>query len=794
MKETKIYLAASMFDGVSKVETLNGFRDYLRGYLLKNGLASPAPSLFIEEARFARAKLFLESGFDVIPADHEAFQIALAALDDAGRLETPGEFIFGFTGEIPSRFLDKLQGRVKRTFLTIGGESPSPFADAYLDVATVLSERPGEETAAPAPGKTPSIVPLPPLEPAPPADPKSKSASAEPAAARSADASSAPVIRHTDTDGLVTVEGTENVNLGVDVRESLVRLADSFDAPEGNIPLSELAASVRSNIPGMGKASDRFVQSLLPEDYRCIEDAGHLTVRRTDRPELETIPAKVGAWLLENDRLLNSNVTEIVSENNGSVPLAEIANQIKTRYPILENVVNEKWLESRLPRGISSFNSQNGPITIRVEVQPRQKPPVKTYPDFAKVSKRAELMKDFCRWQAGRKRKETPAAQIDRKKLDFSKRASELMVNLDAFPADTNEEDLLVYADCYEGLEISSRLLAAAIDGKLAKNAELGPIGQYCADAICMLKTALLRRGVDLYVDGVQRDAYDELSKFTKLFHVFLQNMRFEDRMYIEERKAFGKELAALEKKLTPQDTTKQRESQTKTINYHLAKIRESAPGNVYDWNKVITGINKLIEEYGVSPKSEEVREFLRPFAGEIPDQADRVGPFIEVLQDVELEADPEWRQFFEIDPEWLAEEKEDRDLTQFLSLPEKKVSNAVRKVHKAFKGSVMLFIGGQPKRHIIERYKKVFQFADVVWGESSHGDTFDRYIPLMKNPDVKLVVAYIPWCSHMHSAGAFADLARQEGKVFVRAPHGTGPDHLAATICQQAGLNTPDA
>ena len=611
MKETKIYLAASMFDGVSKVETLNGFRDYLRGYLLKNGLASPAPSLFIEESRFARAKLFLESGFDVIPADHEAFQIALAALDDAGRLETPGEFIFGFTGEIPSRFLDKLQGRVKRIFLTIGGDSPSPFADAYLDVASVLSEGSAERPAS-EPGKPASIVPLAPREPVPPT--ASKSASAEPAA---------PAAARSDASEFVTVDGTENVSLGVDVRESLAHLANSFEAPGGKIPLSELAASVRSRIPGLGNASDRFVQSLLPEDYRCIEDAGHLTVQRTDRPELEPLSAKVGAWLLENDRLLNNDVTEIVSESDGGVPLAEIANQIKTRYPILENVVNEKWLESRHPRGISSFKSQNGPITIRVEVQPRQKPPVKTYPDFIKVSKRAELMKDFCRWQ-NKKRKETSAAQIDRRKLEFSKRASELMVNLDAFPANIDEEDYLVFAECYEGLEISSRLLAAAIDGKLAKNTELGPIGQYCADAICLLKTALLRRAVDLYVDGVQRDAYDELSKFTKLFHCFLQNMRYEDRMYIEDRKGFCKEVLALEKKLTPRDTSKRRESLTKTINYHLKKIRDGASADsVYDWNKVIGGINGLIEECGVSPKSDEVREFLRPFVGEIPDQAD---------------------------------------------------------------------------------------------------------------------------------------------------------------------------
>lgn len=795
MKETKIYLAGSMFDGVSELKTLVDFQDYLRGYLLKNGLASPAPTVFLEKGRFDRAGLFLESGYDVVPADNEPFQIALAALDDAGRVEAPGEFIFGFTGEIPARFLDKLQGRVKRTLLTIGGDSTSPFADAYLDVGTVLTGRAKEESAA-APEKPSVIVPLPPREPAPPRRPESKTPSpAEQTPAKSTDVPTAPVFRHTDTDNLVTVEGTENVILDVDVRESLAQLADSFDAPEGKIPLSELAASVRSRIPGMGKASDPFVQSLLPEDYRCIEEAGHLTVQRTERPELDPVPAKVGTWLLENDRMLNTDLTEIVSEQNSAAPLTEIANKIKTRYPGLENVVNEKWLESHLPHGISSFNSQNGPITIRVEVQPRQKT-FNQHPDFIKVSKRAELMKDFCRWQGGEKRKKAAPSELERRKIDFSKRARELMVNLDAFPTDTHDDDLLLYADCYEALEISARILASAIDGKLPKNVELAPIGQNCADAICMLKTALLRRGVDLYVDGVQRDAYDELSKFTKLFHVFLQNMRFEDRMYMEERKGFCDELLALEKKLKPQNLAKKHDSLTKTVNYHLKKIRESMPGNVYDWNKVIAGINELIEECGVSPKSDEIRDFLRPFAGEVPEDADRTGPFLEVVQDVELETDPYWNQFFGVDAEGRTEEKGDADnALSFLQIPsEKKISNAVRKVRKAFKGAKMVFIGGQPTRHIIERYKRAFQVEDVIWGETSHGDSFERFLPLMKNPEVKLIVAYIPWCSHMHSTGDFAELARKEGKVFVRAPRGTNPDHMAATICQQAGLNNPDA
>ena len=61
MKETKIYLAGSMFDGVSELKTLVDFQDYLRGYLLKNGLASPAPTVFLEKGRFDRAGSYIDT-------------------------------------------------------------------------------------------------------------------------------------------------------------------------------------------------------------------------------------------------------------------------------------------------------------------------------------------------------------------------------------------------------------------------------------------------------------------------------------------------------------------------------------------------------------------------------------------------------------------------------------------------------------------------------------------------------------------------------------------------------------
>ena len=213
--------------------------------------------------------------------------------------------------------------------------------------------------------------------------------------------------------------------------------------------------------------------------------------------------------------------------------------------------------------------------------------------------------------------------------------------------------------------------------------------------------------------------------------------MKFEDRMYMEERKGFRDELLTLEKRLMPQNVSKRHDSLTKTITYHLKKIRDSKPGDVYDWNKVISCINELVEECGVSPTSDEIKDFLRPFSGEIPEEAERTGPFLEAVQEVELETDPEWSRFFGLEAKTggLPEGQGEDPAFSMLQTPEKKVSNAVRKVRRAFKGSKMVFVGGQPKQPA-----EVRNFVDIKALRAKALYDLDKERPQRKsheNPDI---------------------------------------------------------
>ena len=61
-----------------------------------------------------------------------------------------------------------------------------------------------------------------------------------------------------------------------------------------------------------------------------------------------------------------------------------------------------------------------------------------------------------------------------------------------------------------------------------------------------------------------------------------------------------------------------------------------------------------------------------------------------------------------------------------------------------------------------------------------------------MKDPDVKLFLVYIPWCSHKHSLD-FADIVKKNFKDFVRIRKGPSPETIANAICAQVSMSDDD-
>ena len=95
-----------------------------------------------------------------------------------------------------------------------------------------------------------------------------------------------------------------------------------------------------------------------------------------------------------------------------------------------------------------------------------------------------------------------------------------------------------------------------------------------------------------------------------------------------------------------------------------------------------------------------------------------------------------------------------------------------------------MVFIGGEPKEHIIRRIEDRFN-VKLIWNSTNHSDSLNRFDGELSDPDVSLFLIYIPWCSHKHSE-ELAQIVQRAGKKLVRLRKGTNPDVIAEAICAQ--------
>ena len=103
-----------------------------------------------------------------------------------------------------------------------------------------------------------------------------------------------------------------------------------------------------------------------------------------------------------------------------------------------------------------------------------------------------------------------------------------------------------------------------------------------------------------------------------------------------------------------------------------------------------------------------------------------------------------------------------------------------VRLVREVFQGKKVVFVGGVPTAHLIERLKDAFG-AQIVWEDYGHGDSLDRFNALMMDSQVACFLIVIKWCSHKHSED-LVQIAKRHNKPCLRLNCQTNP----ATIAHQ--------
>lgn len=395
---------------------------------------------------------------------------------------------------------------------------------------------------------------------------------------------------------------------------------------------------------------------------------------------------------------------------------------------------------------------------------------------FAEIADRARLVACQCRWGAERSRLLQNGAnfqeEIAPKDQEFEELARQKSTNpwpiVRRLATQEYEEAALCYEVAARAFDLFERVAATPrheIDDRL-----FARVAQTTANAQCGIKSVLARLNVPLAADGTQRAAYELLLKSCGPRGVFLANLRFHDRLSREETLGLAAVVDELAQEIDAfQARLKERRSLEGKVEYHLKKIADGSV-SAYDWEKIVEATTALCETFRKPPSSLWFRERLLDFVDKIPDETPTTDAFGRVVQEIDL-----YRM------------REDEATAALFEMPEIEYSPAIQAVRERYAGARAVFVGGTPQPHLQARLEKNLNVR-LVWSETSHGDSLERFAGLLRDEETRLFLIYIPWCSHKHSE-EFAALIKDANKDCVRLRKGTNPEQIALAICRQFRL-----
>ena len=389
----------------------------------------------------------------------------------------------------------------------------------------------------------------------------------------------------------------------------------------------------------------------------------------------------------------------------------------------------------------------------------------------------ADLMVHHCRWSVQRE-------ELVRQKADYH---TEIAPMDNDFIRQGKEEKILIWTinsplandDAYNRMEKCYQTLLTAFrflkqveesrpEGADGRNL-FARVAQLTADAQCILKTELRFQGKEVAKDPVQSEAFRYLRELGNKEHFYLYNIKSPDELPLDRSDSIISEIEELQDQYySINSESKQKRNLLGKVNYHAKQILGGAEPQE-QWEKIIAAATELVADYSMPPSCLDFRQQLEDVLDTLPENLEISDEFGRIVQEIEIHQ---------------ARVRESEEQEAFGSLKPNVVSPSVDKVREMYKNTTMVFIGGEPKEHIIRRIEDRFN-VKLIWNSTNHSDSLNRFDGELSDPDVSLFLIYIPWCSHKHSE-ELAQIVQRAGKKLVRLRKGTNPDVIAEAICAQ--------
>jgi hypothetical protein len=395
-------------------------------------------------------------------------------------------------------------------------------------------------------------------------------------------------------------------------------------------------------------------------------------------------------------------------------------------------------------------------------------------PDLDRISARARLKAECCRWAITRRRRLEEGADreeaIRPTDLELGRRARELEScyawPLDPYASLPTDDDLENLAGCYEAL-----VSAVALVRDLPSEKESG--ADYREDAYTLLAEvqSALRAGLSehaqIFHDVDQNDAFLWLRKRVFDTEVYVQRyMRLEDPGDVRQWHDMLRRIDALEEHIEgAARKNREREKHRNKIRYHCQRLARGAMDEeaASDWRTIDLTTSALLE-CGVPPSNIDLRELLLPLLENMPPEHEVGQGLIRVLAEIDR---------------YLASREMKRP-----AQCEREASAAVREVAQLLAGKTMVLIGGLERRESATALREAFDLKELRWLSTGSHVSYSTFEPDIARPDTAVVLLAIRWSSHSYTR--VAKICEQYDKPFVRLPGGYSPNQVANQILGQ--------
>lgn len=207
-------------------------------------------------------------------------------------------------------------------------------------------------------------------------------------------------------------------------------------------------------------------------------------------------------------------------------------------------------------------------------------------------------------------------------------------------------------------------------------------------------------------------------------------------------------------------DERKMRASKQKRLFGKLDYLKKATS---IDWPVVAKTVDELVG-LGIPPSDRRIRDRIGRHISDVPESDEWPKGFRLALREISKVQQA-------ITPSVDSQDQADQSV-EFESVSE------------WLEGRTVVLIGGDCRPDRKQAIEQSFRLTELVWVETSHGSSFNRFEKPVARPDVAVVLLAIRWASHGH--GDVQEYCDKYGKPLVRLPGGLGVNQIAEQIMRQ--------